>query len=158
MSFEFEGLTEMQNALLDVAQRRLPKETKKVMRKAGSKMRVYVKRRAKSEKIGVKNEIYHKKFKRGKVFKNDRGEWVVRVVNSAPHAHLIEHGHKQVVQKGRTRKSDGRYIAYRRAGQQVGYVPGKKVMEKGSRDFENSGQYDEILGKWLDDLLKDGKL
>lgn len=156
MSFEIEGLTEMQNALLDVAQRRLPTETKKVMRKAGSKMRVYVKRRAKV--IGVKNDIYHKKFKRGKVFKNDRGEWVVRVVNSAPHAHLIEHGHRQVVQNGRTRKSDGRYIAYRRAGQEVGFVPGKKVMDKGAADFGRSGQYDEILGKWIDDLLKDGKL
>lgn len=141
MDLEINGLTELQKSLLEVAQKRLPKETKKVMRKAGSKARTHVARKARA-KVKKKTGNYHKKFKRGKVFVNEHGETVVRVINSSPHAHLIEDGHRQVTKDGR----------------EIGFVPGRKVMKEGMDDFDNSGQYTEILSDWLDQLLRDGKL
>lgn len=141
MSMEIEGLSDLQKDLLKIAQRELPKETKKIMRKAGSKARTYVARKARS-KVKKKTGNYHKKWKRGKAYVNAKGENVVRVINSSPHAHLIEDGHRQVTKDGR----------------EVGFVRGRKVLDQGIRDFENSGQYEKILSDWLDQLLKDGKL
>lgn len=141
MSLEFNGLTDLQRDLLNIAQKKLPKETKKVMRKAGSKARTYVARKARS-KVKKKTGNYHKKWKRGKAFENDKGETVVRVLNSSPHAHLIEDGH----------------ILIGKTGEEVGFIRGRKVLDQGMQDFENSGQYEEILSDWLDQMLKDGKL
>lgn len=134
-----QGLTEFQEDLLKVAQQS-PKAMRNVMGKVGNRAKSYVLKRA---KMSVKKDtgLYHKKFKRGKVFIDKEGQTVVRVINSAPHAHLIERGHKQV--------SNGRI---------VGFVPGKKVMEKGAADFEASGDVEKTIGKALDDLLAKNKL
>lgn len=146
MSLELKGLTEFQKDLLTVAQRKLPKESTKVMRKIGSKARTIVARRARRsvnhDATGSEKSDYHKKWKRGKVFKGENGEWVVRVINSAPHAHLIEDGHRMVTKDGR----------------EVGFVPGKKVLDKGMKEFDESGQYEKMLGDWVDELLRSGKL
>ncbi|MGE8080507.1 HK97 gp10 family phage protein [Peribacillus loiseleuriae] len=138
---EIQGLTEFQRDLMEVAQNRLPREMPKIMRKIGSKARTQVARKARSEVKKVTGN-YHKKWKRGKVFKGSNGETVVRVINSSPHAHLIEEGHRMVTPGGR----------------EVGFVPGKKVLEKGMRDFESSGQVDTMLSDWLDGLLESGRL
>ncbi|MCI1593218.1 HK97 gp10 family phage protein [Heyndrickxia oleronia] len=141
MEFKMEGLTDFQRDLLEVAQKKLPKESFKIMRKIGSKARTQV---AKDARIKVKKETgnYHKRFKRGKVFKDADNQIVVRVINNAPHAHLIEHGHRQVTNDGK----------------EVGFTPGKKVMETGIKNFDNSGQYENMLSDWLDDLLDSGDL
>ncbi|WP_078410284.1 HK97 gp10 family phage protein [Priestia abyssalis] len=135
------GLTEFQKDLLTMAQTKLPKESVKIMRKIGSKARTRVARKARSEVKKVTGN-YHKRWKRGKVFKGQNGEWVVRVINSSPHAHLIEDGHRMVTHDGK----------------EVGFVPGKKVLEKGMRDFDDSGQFEDMLSIWLDDMLESGKL
>lgn len=141
MSMKFEGLSDFQKDLLEVTQRKLPKESTKIMRKIGSKARTQVAR--KSRKLVKKDTgLYHKKWKRGKVFRGEDGELVVRVINTAPHAHLIEHGHRQVTKDGR----------------EVGFVKGKKVLDKGIKDFDDSGQYEEMLSDWLDELLESEKL
>lgn len=158
MAMKIEGLTEFQKDLLVVAQKKLPKETKNVMRSAGNKAlkKVVSKAEAKVKKKKG-NGGYHDKFKRGKAFVNKDGETVVRVINSSPHAHLIEYGHRQVVQKGRTDKKKG-YVAYKRAGQEVGYTPGKRVVSEGIKDFENSGEFETTISKWIDRMLGSGKL
>ena len=150
-----EGLSDLQRDLLDVANKKLPKESIKIMRKAGSKARTLDARKARQE-VKKKTGKYHKKWKRGKVFKGIGGEMVVRVINSSPHAHLIEHGHRQVMNPP---KSEGRgVIPGKGIGEEVGLVPGKEVLDKGMRDFEASGQYENMLSNWLGELLKDGKL
>ncbi|OMC81869.1 hypothetical protein BK128_21545 [Viridibacillus sp. FSL H7-0596] len=141
MSMEIEGLSEFQRDLLDVAQRRLPRETYKIMRKIGSKARTQVAKHARS-KVKKDSGNYHKKFKRGRVFKDAEGQIVVRVINSAPHGHLIEYGHRQVTKDGH----------------EIGFVPGKKVMEQGMGQFESSGTFDNMLSTWLDELLDSGDL
>lgn len=138
---EVKGLTELQKDLLQVAQRDLPQETAKIMRKIGSKARTEVARSSR-QKVNKVTGNYHKKFKRGKVFKGQNGETVVRVINSAPHAHLIEYGHRQVTKDG----------------EEIGWVDGKFVLENGMKKFDDSGQFEEMLSDWIDTVLEDGKL
>ncbi|MFJ8261411.1 HK97 gp10 family phage protein [Rummeliibacillus sp. NPDC094406] len=141
MSMEIEGLTEFQNDLLDVAKKKLPKESYKVMRKIGSKARTKVARKARTM-VKKKTGNYQKGFKRGKAFKDSEGKYVVRVINSQPHAHLIEYGHQQVTKDGRN----------------VGFVPGKNILRNGMAEFDNSGVFEKELLNWLDDLLESGGL
>lgn len=138
--FEFKGLTEFQEDLLRVATKTMPRESSKVMRKLGNRAAVFVRREARA-KVKKKTGNYHKKFKRGVVFKDSEGSIVTRVINSAPHAHLIEYGHDVV-----------------RGGKTIGYAPGKHVMQNGAKNFEDSGDFDKILAEWLDDMLESGDL
>lgn len=137
---EMNGLSEFQRDLLKTATN-MPKEVPKVMRKIGSMARTNVARKA---RLLVKKQTgtYHKRWKRGKVFKGADGEWIVRVYNSSPHAHLIEDGHRMV----------------NKDGQEVGFVRGRKPLEKGMQDFDSSGVNEQILSVWLDELLESGKL
>ena len=136
---DIKGLTEFQKELLELAQRKLPRESFKIMRKIGSKARTHTARKARREVKKVTG-TYQKRWKRGKVFKGSDGEYVVRVYNSSPHAHLIEDGHRMIT----------------RDGQEVGFVKGKKVLDKSMREFDE--EMDEMLSDWLDDLLESGKL
>lgn len=138
---ELKGLTDFQKDLLAVAQKKLPKETNKIMRKVGNKARTHVARKARRI-VKKKTGTYHKKWKRGRVFKNSQGEIVVRVYNSSPHAHLIEDGHKQITKDKKV----------------VGFVKGKKVLDKAMKEFDESGQFENMLSDWLDDMLRSGKL
>lgn len=141
MSIQMHGLTDFQKDLFDVATKKIPNEAPKLMRKIGSKARTKVASKSRSL-VKKKTGKYHKKWKRGKVFIGYNGEIVVRVYNSSPHAHLIEDGHRQVT-------SDGKV---------VGFVQGKKLLDKGMREFESSGDVENETVKWLDDLLKKAKL
>jgi len=133
---DFEGLTEFQQDLLEVAQQKLPRQTAKIMRKTGSRAAVHVRRVART-KVDKKTGTYHKRFKRGKVFKDADGQWVTRVYNSSPHAHLIEYGHRQVTKDGR----------------EIGFTPGKHVMKEGADKFDDSREFEKMISDWLDDML-----
>lgn len=136
---KLEGLDSFQKNLLKTAEKKIPKETNKLMRKVGNKARRTVVKKAKSI-VKKHTGYYQKKWKRGKVFK-DGDETIVRVLNSAPHAHLIEDGHRQVV-----------------SGREVGFVKGKKPLEKGMAEFDSSGDFETIVSDWLDEMLRSGKL
>ena len=140
MVLKLTGLSEFQKDLFDTAVDRLPKEIPKLMRSVGSRGKTRVSRQAKNL-VGVHNDVYHKRWKRGKVFKDAEGKWVVRVINSSPHAHLIEDGHRII-----------------RDGKEIGYSKGLKPLEKGWDKFEKSNAYEKAALKWLDKMLKDGKL
>ncbi|MCM3411465.1 HK97 gp10 family phage protein [Metabacillus litoralis] len=136
---EIKGLTEFQKGLLELAQEKLPKESKQIMRKMGSKARTHVARKSRREIKKVSGN-YQKSWKRGKLFIGRDGEIAIRVYNSARHAHLIEDGHRVVVK-----------------GKEVGFSSGKHILEKGMNEFEED-QMEEMLSDWLDDLLESGKL
>lgn len=142
MSIDFEGLTEFQEDLLEVAQKTLPREVNKMMGKAGTRLNTVVKREARSavdHTSGTGN--YYRGFKRGKVFKDAEGKTVVRAINSAPHAHLIEYGHRLV-----------------RGGKDVGFVPGRLIMSAGAKNFDSSGDFEKIISKELDRMLNEAGL
>lgn len=142
MSIQMNGLTDFQRDLFNVATREVPNEAPKLMRKIGSKARTTVAKKSRSL-VKKKTGMYHKKWKRGKVFVGYNGELVVRVYNSSPHAHLVEDGHRMVDSEGNE------------TGQ---FVPGKKPLDKGMREFESSGDVEKETVKWLDELLRKNKL
>lgn len=102
---------------LDRTARESPKLQKKFMRQEGSKLL----RRTKSEakRVKVKTGNYKKSIKRGKVYEYD-GAQAIRVYSTAPHAHLIEDGHRMVTHDGK----------------EVGFVPGMHVFEVAGKGFE----------------------
>lgn len=136
-----EGLTDLQQNLLSTAQQ-TPSSIKKVMNKVGTKATQKVRKKSKSL-VKKKTGNYQKKWKKGKTFQNARGEWVVRVINTSSHAHLIEDGHTIKNESG---------------GSSLGFVPGKKVLQKGMQEFDNSGEMEQIVGDVLDDLLSRNRL
>ena len=136
---KFEGLTDFQKDLLDVATNKLPRQTFKFLRKSGTEARKVVVKHARL-KVKKNTGNYLKRFKRGKAFKDQEGKYVIRVYNSAPHAHLIEYGHRQVTKDGR----------------EVGFTPGKNVVAEGIQKFEDD--FEEQVSDWLDELLESGDL
>ena len=137
MSIEFEGLSEFQEDLLVMAQQTLPRETNKMMKKAGNRLTTQARREARSAVDSISGN-YYKGFKTGKVFKDAEGKIVVRAINSAPHAHLIEYGHNIV-----------------RGGKTVGFAPGRLIMSAAAKNYDSSGDFEKIISKELDRMLKD---
>lgn len=113
-----------------------PKESKRVMGKVGNQAKKIVKAEAK-QRVGRVTGNYFKSIKRGKVFVSDQGEWTVRVFPSykiAPHAHLIENGHRLVIN-----------------GQEVGFIHGKRVFDKAGRSVEK--EFHRIVEEEMDKEL-----
>ena len=119
---------------LERTARASPKLQKKFMRQEGSKLL----RRTKSEakRVKVKTGNYKKSIKRGKVYEYD-GAQAIRVYSTAPHAHLIEDGHRMVTHDGR----------------EVGFVPGMHVFEVAGKGFEP--EYLADIDDMLDEAVKE---
>lgn len=107
-----------------------PKRQKQFLQKEGTKLRTRTKARAR--KIGKKTGNYLKSIKRGKVY-DYHGDQAIRVYSYAPHAHLIENGHRMVTHDGR----------------EVGFVKGHHVFELAAEDFEP--EYYTDLDEMLDE-------
>lgn len=99
------------------------------MRKEANKLRKQTVNGAR--RLGKKTGNYLKSIKRGKPYSYRRSN-AIRVYSYAPHAHLIEEGHRMVTHDG----------------QEVGFVQGHHVFETAARDFEPQFQSD------LDDFLE----
>lgn len=106
---------------LRLFERDFPKESKRVLGKVGNRAKNIVKAEVK-RRVGQKTGNYLKSIRRGKVFLSDSNEWTVRAFPSykiAPHAHLIEKGHRLV-----------------KNGEELGFVHGKRVFDKAGRAIE----------------------
>jgi len=83
---------------------------------------------------------------------------VVRVQSGAPHAHLVEQGHR-IVRGGRLRKGGREMNALQRAVRGIsikGEVEGKKMLESSMKEI--TSRFNTDLDKMVDDLLKDVEL
>lgn len=107
----------------------IQKQQKAFLRKEGTKLKNETVREAR--KVGKKTGKYLKSIKRGKVYEYN-GAQAVRTYSAAPHAHLIEHGHRMVTHDGR----------------EVGFVPGSHVFETARKSFEP--QYQNDVEDFLD--------
>lgn len=105
-----------------------PQKQKRFLQAEGTKLKNATKREAR--KVGKKTGNYQKSIKRGKVY-SYQGMQAVRVYSAAPHAHLIENGHRMVTPSGR----------------EVGFVRGYHVFEVSGKNFERQFLAD------IDDLL-----
>ena len=120
---------------LERTARESPKLQKKFMRQEGSKLLRRTK--AEAKRVKVKTGNYKKSIKRGKVYEYD-GAQVIRVYSTAPHAHLIEDGHRMVTHDGL----------------EVGVVPGKRVAEAAGKGCgpEYLADIDETVNEAVKEL------
>ena len=119
---------------LERTARESPKLQKKFMRQEGSKL--LRKTKSEAKRVKVKTGNYKKSIKRGKVYEYD-GAQAIRVYSTAPHAHLIEDGHRMVTHDGR----------------EVGFVPGMHVFEVAGKGFEP--EYLADIDDMLDEAVKE---
>lgn len=125
--------------LLEIAKEKYPKRVKSFMKKAGNKLKkqtVFKAERVVKRKTGN----YMEGFKAGKPYRYQGTDDCIRVYNGAPHAHLIEYGHKQTD----------------KAGNDLGFTPGKHILENAGREYEDEF-YDDIEN-FIDDMLSDSGL
>lgn len=126
--FDVTELDDFARGMQRTAQR-FQRQQKAFMRKEGNKLKTKTLRKARA--LGRKTGNYLKSIKRGKVYEYD-GAQAVRVYSTAPHAHLIEDGHRMVTHDGR----------------EVGFVPGHHVFETAGTEFE--AQYLMDIDDFLD--------
>jgi hypothetical protein len=111
------------------------KHAKQFLRKQGTKLNKENKKQAESMNIGKKTGNFMKGFKRGKVYKYQGKDLSIRAYNSAPHAHLLDFGHR-IVDKNK---------------KEHGFKKGYHFMDKAQKAFEE-GHYKDIQG-FIDDML-----
>lgn len=140
MNIDVRGLDEFERLLLEVAKEKYPNEAKKEIRKLAKDSIKISKTLTPKGKTGN----LRKGWKIGKLYRRQNNFWIV-VKNVAPHAHLLESGHKIVV---------GGKLG--RSGRVVGFVPGKFFLERSMRISEDK-MPDEIK-RWLESLVERLKL
>ncbi|RXI70503.1 HK97 gp10 family phage protein [Clostridium tetani] len=137
MDINLEGLKELAEDLEKIYNG-LPYAKDELLEKSGRKLRNICKDKTpykEGDKIHIKN-----KYKLSKVKRESNIDYI-EMANTAPHFHLVEHGHYQVVGG----KKD-------KGGKIVGFVPGVHMVERGTEQFKE--EYPEIVGKMLDRMLK----
>ena len=111
------------------------KNSKIFLRKEGTKLKNKTIEKARSS-VKKYTGKYIKSIKKGKAYKFD-GNLSLRVFSSAPHAHLIESGHRIVT----------------RSGKEKGFKEGYHVFENAAKEFEN--EFVEDTEKFVDDIFKE---
>lgn len=124
--------------LLEIAQKEMPKETKKFLRKQGQELRKRTRKKAKS-KVKKRSGNYNKGIKVGEVYKYKNKETAVRVFAGKPafHAHLLEYGH--IIKR---EKDDA----------ELGFVPGHHVFEESAKEFKEP--FFQAANQFIDEVAK----
>lgn len=140
--FDLSELEQFEKDLLSLATEKVPKESKKFLKKEATKLTKVNKNTYKSKGIGetgiTEKEILSK-FKAGKVYKYE-GDLSCRAYNSHPLSHLLNDG---FIHKGGKDKK----------GKET-WIPGYKFMEDASNSFEK--QYFEDTEEFIDELIEKG--
>ncbi|MCY9529167.1 HK97 gp10 family phage protein [Paenibacillus alvei] len=110
-------LDDLTKQLMNLAARKMPRETKKFMREQGTKLKRNTVKKAR-QKVKKRTGNYIKGIKRGKVYKYKGDETSIRVYNSMPHSHLIEQGHRIVGKDGSEHGFQRGAFVFKEAGEQ----------------------------------------
>jgi hypothetical protein len=133
--FDTTQLDKFTKDLINLANQKLPKESKKFLKKEANKLNKVNKSVFNSKNIGEDTGNLKKSFKSGKVYKYN-GDLAARAYNSSPHAHLID--------QGWTHKSpDGTEK----------WIDGKHFMEDAQKIFE--GEFYGDIEDWIDKMLEE---
>ncbi|MBU7320278.1 HK97 gp10 family phage protein [Paenibacillus oleatilyticus] len=119
--FDIQGLKKIEafSRELSDLQKLFPKEAKALMRRSGTKARAIVARRARTS-VKKKKGNYFRSIKRGKVWVDaSSGEYKIRVYSRAPHAHLIEKGHRIVDKNGKEHGFQKGYFVFDKAAAEI---------------------------------------
>jgi len=139
--FDIHELDNFTKDLLALAEKELPKETKKFIKKNANQLKTATKNKAKQVGIIDQTGNYYSHFKTGKVYKY-QGYLSCRVYNGAAVANsrgkffslggILENGHMKENKKG--------------------FIPGFHPFEKAYQDF--MGKYYGNCEDFIDDMLK----
>lgn len=163
--FEINGLEELQEDIKSLM-RKYPSETEAELEKIATDFQKDVNKKFPNGGKSGRKPV-SKKWKRYKLKSGLSGMTVgLSLQNTAPHFHLVENGHKQIVNKERYaalqsgqlvfsgQKNQGkRRDANSKGMVQVGFVQGKHYCEK-TRNEWNNGEFAERVEKHVDKLLK----
>lgn len=137
--FDFTELADFEKKLVNLANDKMPKESKKFIKKEANKLNKKNKSAYKSKGIEEKTGNLIKGFKSGKAYKFN-GAWSARAFNNSPHAHLLDKGFIWKPHKGQTGKEK--------------FIPGFNFMEDARRSFES--EYFKDVDEFIDDVLEKG--
>lgn len=132
--FELSGIDKFTKDMLGLANDKMPKESKKFIKKEANKLNSKNKSIYKSKGINEKNGNLLAGFKSGKAYKFD-GSWSCRALNSSQHAHLINNGWIHKAKNGAEK-----------------FIPGFHFMEDAEKAFE-SGYYqncEQFISEMID--------
>ena len=135
--FDLSELAALNQSLLKLADETFPTETKKFIRRQGTQVKSRLKKayRQKTTKktghllAGVSADSFATRTEDG---------WQIRVRNTAPHAHLIEHGH----------------VFYHRGTKTEKWVEGKHIA--GTVVNEYKAAYPQEVDEFVDQMLGKG--
>lgn len=130
MSFD-----ETMRSFTDLAEN-LEKQQKKHMKKQAQSLSKIIKQKIKT-RVKKKTGNLLKSVKAGKVYKFEGNE-SCRVYSSAPHAHLIEYGHRMLNKNGQSTKLDR--------------VEGKYIFRDGKKEYEKT--FKEETNKFIQDVVE----
>ena len=147
MEFDFkDNSSELVKELLKVSQN-TPKLLKKEFRKVGKNAAKTIRKEAKklvgktNRPDSSKHKSYHKRFKGSKVWEDIDGSLNVSAYNSAPHAHLIEYGHRKVNRNGVTK----------------GFVEGLYPIKRGANKYLHS-EFERDINNIITKAIEKGGL
>jgi hypothetical protein len=143
--FDISELTKFEKKLVTKVNDTMPKESRKFIKKEGSKLSNKNKSTFKSKGIGEETGSLLKGFKAGKAYKYD-SNWSCRAYNNAPHAHLLNEGHLMV-----GHKPEKKALTLNYGGT---FVPGYHFMEEAAKLFESS--YYSDVEQFLEDIFIKG--
>lgn len=142
--FDIHELDDFTKDMLELAEKKLPRETKSFVKKQATQLKTASKNKAKGMGITDEKGNFYNGFKAGKVYKYN-GDLSCRAYNGSPVAHLLENGHLMVGHK--PGKGD---LVLKYGGT---FVPGYHFMEKAYQEFKN--RYIDNCEKFIDDMLKE---
>ncbi|WMI80905.1 HK97 gp10 family phage protein [Anaerotignum sp. MB30-C6] len=159
--FNTKELTKFENELVSLAIKEMPRRAKGFMKKEGNKLKKRTLSRAKTvvkssgnnTEDGKQHKKYHNSIKRGKPYHKD-GKLCIRAYSNAPHAHLLEYGHRQVVNPGKGRGNGRGVEPGRGIGREIGFVPGRHVFSGAADEFQDD--YYRDTQDFIDDVLDKG--
>ena len=163
MSVEFDT-TELDNFtkdLLSLARQKMPQEALKFMRTEQGKLRTRTRQKARS-KVHKKTGNLFKNIDRSKAYNNDGGETLGKVYirggkGGAPHAHLIEDGHRIVGPKTHKKTRKKETTARKRkvfSKQSTGdMTKAYKIMEEAREEFDPV--FTQDCENFVDRMLKE---
>lgn len=143
IELDFSELTKFQKDTLSGVQKRFPGEAKRFIRDAGNIYRRKL-RTAYKDETKKKTGNLLRGIDRGKPYVYNGNEYQIRVYNKAPHAHLIEHGHKlwrHLPNEKKAVKTDK-------------WVKGRNIAGKAANNF--SKEFTKLAQDFVDETIERG--
>ena len=93
IGLDYSQLDEFDKQIINLSKDKYPREVKNFMQRAGNNLKKEIKAEYQAE-TNKKTGNLIRGISRGRAYIYNGNEYQVRVKNKAPHAHLIEYGHK----------------------------------------------------------------